>query len=99
MTKFRVDTDTFTVAISAYKKELDNLQRIKNSIQKILDELRRDGWNSAAGDACMKKFEKDWSKDMDKYIVFVEHLNNVLSQSKPEFDKLVEQAKDLQNIG
>lgn len=99
MSSFKVDTDAFTKAIDEYTKELENLKDIKDSISKTLVILKTDGWNSKAGEACMNKFDGKWANEIDKYIVLVSHLTNVLAEAKAPFDDLVKVAESLQTIG
>jgi len=98
MEDFRIDTEAFHKAIEEYKIQLSNLNTIKTNISSNLKVLKESGWNSRAGEACMKKFDDKWAKEIDKYINLVDFLDEVLQGAQPEFENLIDEANKLQVI-
>ena len=90
MADFKVDTDAFQTAISKYDSEIQN---IKN---KILINLKDNGWNSEAGEASLKEFEALCTDNIDKYMNIAETLKDVLSQSGTEFENLANEISKLE---
>lgn len=98
MRGFEVDIDALSKASKEYEDQLGELNRIKKEISETLKTLKDEGWNSKAGEACMKKFDDNWAKELDKYINLVDFLKDILKQTKPELEKLVDKANSLQSI-
>lgn len=99
MGEFKIDTDAISKAISEYDQQLKDLNEIKKNIQDILKALKNDGWNSKAGEACMKKFDDKWANEIDKYTKLLDFLEGVLNGTKPEFENLINESNKLQSIG
>ena len=96
MADFKVDTDAFQTAISKYDSEIQNINNIKNNIDKILINLKDNGWNSEAGKAALNEFEALCTNNLDKYIKILETLIGVLSQSGTEFENLANEISKLE---
>lgn len=99
MEDFKIDTDALKKAAGEYEKQLENLETIKLKIDRILFSLKYSGWDSEAGEACMKKFDDKLAKEIDKYIKVVNFLDGVLSGSQIQFESLIEEANKLKFIG
>lgn len=96
MADFKVDTDAFQTAISKYDSEIQNINNIKNNINKILINLKDNGWNSEAGEASLKEFEALCTDNIDKYMNIAETLKDVLSQSGSDFENLANEISKLE---
>lgn len=98
MVDFKVDTDKLQSAINKYQKELDELKRIKTSLETCIESLKESGWNSKAGEEALRNFESTWSKDLEKYKSYIEFLVSTLKYAKGEFEELVVEASKLQTL-
>lgn len=95
MIDFKVDTEAISNSIVKYQTEIDNINKIKENLNTCIQKLRDEGWNSKAGDKFMNSFDDNWSKNVDKYLLLIEHLKQNLSEAGMEFSKLESEAQKL----
>ena len=96
MADFTVDTEAFNLAISKYRDEMANMDKLKKDLLDRFNVLKEEGWNSTASEEFIMKFEESWCKDVEKYIKLIEFLIERLESAINIFEDLSQEAKNLQ---
>lgn len=91
--KLRYDTAAIRSAAGGYVALANEMERIKNRLNKSIDELVMQNWRSAAGRAFEETYSADWSQNVDKYIAVLNEFAKMLRKVAVEYDAVTRVAE------
>ncbi len=83
------DTAVFRKAAGEYKEVAGELRRMSASLDKLLSDLKDDGWTTPAGTAFYKMVNTNWEKNIEKYASLLDTLNQILIKAAGEYEALM----------
>lgn len=91
----KFETTAFQKAVEGYQVIIEDMNAIKEDLEKELEELQETHWNSEAGKEFQKQYSDTWKKNVETYTDFLTHLSEDLKDVESQYQALYERAKNL----
>lgn len=91
----RFDIGAFSDAAKEYEDIITDMNRIKEELEKELEELKSTNWNSEAGTEFQNQYESTWKKNVETYTDFMQHLINNLVEVESQYSQLYNRAQNI----
>jgi len=92
-----LDQDAFEQAIAALGAKREELNRLRENIEKTIMQLKSD-WISQASDVFFKKYEKDLMQNLMKYALVFEYIHDNLKAAKEKYQEVFDAADAVANL-
>jgi len=89
-TDLAFDTGVLRIAAGEYKQVATDLRNMSSKLDKLLQNLKDDGWTTLAGTLFYEMTNTNWRKNIEKYASLLDTLNNILLKASSEYEGLME---------
>ena len=90
MAKYDLEFDTDVMKSSAQKFITigNEMTELKDKLQKDINELKDNYWQSSAGDAFNELYSAEWGNNLDKYVLILQELSKILTKAVNEYEEV-----------
>lgn len=92
--KLKFDVEVIKKMREEVEKASNTLSTSKKRALELIAGLEQD-WNTDAGKKAMENVNTDWTSDVDKYIVTLDKLAEILSTAETEYTKIENEANNI----
>ncbi|WP_298838355.1 WXG100 family type VII secretion target [Clostridium sp.] len=96
MAKLTIDLNQLEQTILDYNKSFEEFKKMKKNLDSIMENLRGSGWVSGASTKYFKKYNDDWSTNMEMHMRIFANLQECLTEAKTNYYDLYQ---DIPNLG
>lgn len=89
----RYDTEVMRSQATRYQQTATKMREIKADLNRSIDTLVADFWQSEAGDAFKETYSSDWGENVDKYVAVLEEFAKMLREAAEEYDQVTRTAQ------
>lgn len=94
-TEVKVNLDMLEDVWKIYNDEITSLKEAVKKLDEVIETLRSSAWKTNGADEFFKNYDKEWKRNFEEHISYLEHLRDCLSKARDEFGSAYQKNRTL----